>query len=253
MWLKWIILFSLTSSAWAYRFTNDFNNVENGGSGLYWQNLPISITVLETDASRKSMLEDLSRAAIQTWEDSTQLAIWDYTGSGTKNIIRWSKNFAKETKMDPESVLAVAIRYTKGPYFAKTEIIINGSHPYNAQESLLRTTLTHELGHTMGLDHSEVDAAVMAPTLQPYFHALHEDDISGMQAAYAEMESRQLRRYVSPLSYENEESEAQPLSCGTVGPATAQAGNGMNGILSLAGGLLISFVRKVLGWFKKYF
>ena len=245
MWIKWIVIFSLTSSAWAYRFTSDFQN------GFYWSSLPINITVVDSDANRKAMLESLAQAAITTWEDSTGLSLWDYTGSGTKNIIRWSTNFAKETKMDPASVLAVAIRYTNGPYFAKTEIVINGGHTYNQNQSLLRTTLTHELGHTMGLDHSEVDQAVMAPTLQPYFSHLHSDDIQGVQAAYSEMDHRQVTGYVSPLAYESEETQAQPLSCGTVGPVTAQAAPSLNGILSLAGGLLISFVRKILKWFKK--
>lgn len=245
MWLKWIVIFSVSTSAWAFRFTSDFQN------GFYWASLPISITVVDSDPSRKAMLESLSQAAITTWEDSTGLSLWDYTGSGTKNIIRWSTNFAKETKMDPASVLAVAIRYTNGPYFAKTEIVINGGHTYNHNQALLRTTLTHELGHTMGLDHSEVDQAVMAPTLQPYFTELHTDDIQGVHAAVSEMDHRQLTGYVSPLAYESEESQTQPLSCGTVGPVSAQAAPGFNGLFSLIGGLLISFVRKVWSWFKK--
>ncbi|MBA2403703.1 MAG: matrixin family metalloprotease, partial [Bdellovibrionales bacterium] len=177
------------------------------------------------------------------------LSLWDYTGSGTKNIIRWSTNFAAETRMDPESTLAVAIRYTKGPYFAKTEIVINGGHSLNQNEADLRTTLTHELGHTMGLDHSDVGQAVMAPTLQAWFTGLHQDDVHGIQAAYSEMDHRQVTGYVSPLAYETEQ-ESQPLSCGTVGPVTATSGVSFNGLLSLAGGLLISFVRKILGWFK---
>jgi len=125
MWLKWIIIFSLTSPAWGFRLTSDFTN------GFYWSSLPINITVIETDSARKSMLEDLSRAAIDEWQTKSGLALWDYAGTGTKNIIRWSTNFAKETNMDPDSTLAVAIRYTKGPYFARTEIVINGGHFLN--------------------------------------------------------------------------------------------------------------------------
>lgn len=248
MWLKWILLFSLTSQAWAYKFTSDFVN------GFYWATLPINITVVDTDSNRKSMLESLSQAAISDWEDSTGLSLWDFTGSGTRNIIRWSTNFAAETRMDPMSVLAVAIRYTDGPYFARTEIVINGSHAYNQNQSLLRTTLTHELGHTMGLDHSDVGEAVMAPTLQPWYTGLHVDDVQGVQAAYAEMDHRQVTRYVSPLAYETEQTESQPLSCGTVGPVTAASGGvSFNGLLSLAGGILISFIRKFLTWFKSRF
>ena len=243
MWLKWIIIFSLTSTAWGFRLTSDFTN------GFYWSTLPINITVVEADPARKSMIEDLAKTAIDEWQTRSGLSLWDYTGAGTKNIIRWSTNFANETRMDPQSTLAVAIRYTKGPYFARTEIVVNGGHILNQDQANLRTTLTHELGHTMGLDHSDVGDAVMAPTLQAWYSGLHSDDVEGVQAAQAEMVHRQVTGYVSPLAYENQES-GQPLSCGTVGPASTTSAVSMNGLLSLVSGLLISFVRKVLKWFK---
>lgn len=246
MWLKWILLCSLAFPAWAYRFTTDFDN------GFYWKSLPIAITVLESDPVRKDLLESLAQTAIQEWEDRTQLSLWDFTGSqaspSSRNIIRWSNNFAQETRMDASSVLAVAIRYTDGPYFAKTEIIINGNHSLNNNEMHLRTTLTHELGHTMGLDHSDVPDAIMAPSLQPWYSGLHYDDVNGMQGAYAEMEHRQVTGYISPLAYQKEETSS-PLSCASI-TAVGNAGTSANGIGSLVGGILITFVRKVLEWFK---
>ena len=244
MWLKWIIIFSFATSAWAFRLTSDFTN------GFYWSTLPINITVIESDPARKSLIEDLSRAAIDEWQTRSGLSLWDYGDVGTKNIIRWSTNFASETRMDPASTLAVAIRYTKGPYFARTEIVINGGHKLNQDQANLRTTITHELGHTMGLDHSEVGQAVMAPTLQAWYTGLHSDDVQGVQAAQAEMDRRQVTGYVSPLSYDTGTSQTQALNCGTIGPAAATSGVSLNGMLSLVGGLLISFVRKILKWFK---
>jgi hypothetical protein len=244
MWLKWIIIFSFATSAWAFRLTSDFTN------GFYWSTLPINITVIESDPARKTLIEDLSRAAIDEWQTRSGLSLWDYGDVGTKNIIRWSTNFASETRMDPASTLAVAIRYTKGPYFARTEIVINGGHILNQDQAYLRTTITHELGHTMGLDHSEVAQAVMAPTLQAWYTGLHSDDVQGVQAAQSEMDHRQVTGYVSPLSYDTGTSQTQALNCGTIGPAAATSGVSLNGMLSLAGGLLISFVRKVLKWFK---
>jgi len=160
--LKLILIFFFTTTTWGYRLTSDFLNC------FYWSELPINITVLDNDPTRKAMLEDLSKVAIEEWQSRSGLSLWDYSGAATKNIIRWSTNFAKETKMDPESTLAVAIRYTKGPYFAKTEIVINGGHALNQNQSYLRTTLTHELGKKMGLYHSDGDQAVRAPTLQAW-------------------------------------------------------------------------------------
>ncbi len=245
MWSKILILFSLLSStAWAYRLTNDFTN------GFYWQSMPINIMVVDNDASRKARIESLALAAIDEWQTRSGHELWDYVGSGTKNIIRWSTNFAKETKMDPSSVLAVAVRYTNGPYFAKTEIIINGGHAFNQDDALLRTTLTHELGHTMGLDHSDVGQAVMAPTLQTWYLGLHSDDINGIREAWDITENRQITRYVSPLAYETDEGDAQAVSCGSISSVSASSGLSLNALISLAGGLLISFVRKIFNWFK---
>jgi hypothetical protein len=151
--------------------------------------------------------------------------------------------------MDPSSVLAVAIRYVNGPYFAKTEIVINGGHSLNQNDYFLRTTLTHELGHTMGLDHSDVSSAVMAPSLQLQYFGLQNDDVVGMQAAAEETDRRQVTGYISPLAYSKVEKSTSPLSCGTVGTA-GTPGMNMNAGLSLASGLLITFLRKIVKWFK---
>jgi hypothetical protein len=102
----------------------------------------------------------------------------------------------------------------------------------------------------MGLDHSENMDAVMAPTLQPWYQGLHQDDIEGIHFAYGEMEHRQVTRYVSPLAYSKTETQQNGLSCGTVTNQSSATGAGICNILSVVAGLLISFVRKIGLWFK---
>ncbi len=242
MWIKLILCLFLTTPAWAFKLTTDFEN------GFYWASLPINITVVEADATIKSKLEYLSKLAVQEWENSTGLNLWDTSNSGTTNVIRWSRNFAAETNMDPASVLAVAVRYTNGPYFAKTEIIINGNHIYNQQNNYLLTTITHELGHTMGLDHSNISDAIMAPSLQLNSTGVRQDDVQGMDSAVSETNHRQEIGYVSPLAYQKEEKNTSPLSCGTV--AVSNSAVPVNGLLSLGMGILIGFVRRIRKWFK---
>ena len=240
MWIKSLMLLFLSTKALGYNLTEDFTN------GFYWASLPINITVIDTDNSRKSTIQNLAEKAIKEWEQKSGLSLWDITSSGTKNIIRWSSNFAEETRMDPNSVLAIAVRYTNGPYFAKTEIIINGQHALNFDLRNLQTTITHELGHTMGLDHSSDMFAVMAPTLQSPYNGLQSDDINGIAEAHAQTEHRQVTGYISPLSYK-QESSGNALSCGTMAPVGS---NATQPLLSLAIGLLIGFVRKIWNWFK---
>ena len=251
MCIKWILALLLTTPAWGYRLTQDFTK------GFYWATLPIGITVIESNSSRKATLERIAQLAIHEWEEDTGLSLWDFSqttaSAAATNIIRWSTNFAAETNMDPNSVLAVAIRYVDGPYFAKTEIVINGNHSLSQNDYFLRTTLTHELGHTMGLDHSDVSSAVMAPSLQLQYSGLQQDDVEGMQAVTEETDRRETTGYISPLAYSKEESGSSPLSCGTVGVVGSTPAMNMNAGLSLAAGLLITFVRKIFHWFKSLF
>lgn len=240
MWKSALFLSLLSTSAWGYNLTQDFTQ------GFYWANLPISIHVVEKDAEKKETLEQLAKDAIGEWEARTGLSLWTLEG-GTPNIIRWSNKFAEETQMDPTTVLAVAIRYTEGPYFARTEIVINGNHPLNHVLSNLLTTITHELGHTVGLDHSSESEALMAPTLQDPYHGLHTDDVNGMTYAFEETQKRQITKYVSPLAFEQKETKS-PLSCGTV-----SVGSGSGGAASLVLGMLTALLGRLRKWFKSLF
>jgi len=249
MLIRCFLFYFISFSAWGYQLTQDFVN------GFYWASLPVKFIISENDPVRKSFLKKLSETAIKEWEKETGFSIWDLSLEGSTNIIRWSTNFSSETRMDPESVLAVAIRYTNGPYIAKSEIIINGSHPafntpYSSVNNMnLSTTLVHELGHTMGLDHSENELAVMAPNLQYPYNGLHSDDLAGMIDVYEQTEYRQITRYVSPLAYKPEKKSTQPFSCGTT---TAQHG-GTQGVLSLVSGVVVAFIRRIFMYWKKIF
>lgn len=50
----------------------------------------------------------------------------------------------------------------------------------------------HELGHSLGLSHSNVFGALMYPTYMPVDtrnYRLHQDDIDGIQALYGKQEA----------------------------------------------------------------
>jgi hypothetical protein len=47
------------------------------------------------------------------------------------------------------------------------------------------TVALHELGHSLGLGHSEVTGSVMEPVYAGSRRSLHPDDIAGIQALYS--------------------------------------------------------------------
>jgi len=241
-WIIGIYVLLVSNSLFGFSITNDFSK------GFYWKDYPVKITVIENDSKLKSILEKLASNAINEWEARTGQSLWDVK-SGSNNVLRWSRNFAEETKMDPSTVLAVAIRYATGPYFVKSEIVINGDHPINSDLDNLLTTITHELGHTMGLDHSDEMQAVMAPTLQEPYLGLHEDDVNGMNYVFEESRNRQITGYISPLAYK-EEKLTQPLGCGSLG--VVGGSNYLGNLTSVVSGLIIGFLRKLYRFISRY-
>lgn len=253
MWPIFLILMSWSASSWGFNFTTDFNN------GFYWSELPLKITVMESDSTRKSSLEKIVKNSISDWQAQTGLSIWSFlsstTSAATQNVIRWSTNFAAETNMDASSVLAITIRYSNGPYFAKTEIVINGNHSINQNASNLYTTITHELGHTIGLDHSNANNAVMAPYIQIPYMGLQADDVQGMSQLVSETDGRQVSGYISPLSYQEnpQVSSVKAFGCATVSfdPSGAKSAQSF---LSLGLGLLLSLIRRFFTYIRwKFF
>lgn len=227
------------TQAKAYRLTEDFSN------GFYWASLPVQFMVMDTDPTRLQLIKQLANEAVAEWEDSLIDQLWNVSSqqgspSSNRNIIRWSTKFGAETGLSESTTLAVAIRYTSGPYVARAEIIINGNHPINSFPTQLKTVLVHELGHTLGLDHSEVGDAVMAPSLQVNYQGLHWDDEQGMSVTVAETKRRQAIGYVSPLAAKSEETSGSALSCGTVDMSGGGGGSGGSPMISLGLGLLLA-------------
>jgi hypothetical protein len=165
-----------------------------------------------------------------------------------ENYIRWSDNFEQETGYNSQTTLAVTIRFSQIPLIRRTEIVLNRGHIFLKNNQFLRVVLLHEMGHTIGLDHSEYYEAIMYSNLkfeQPENQVLHEDDVNGLRASIDLNLNRQSQNVgIEALSGKNDES-SNAFSCGTIDV------NGSNGggpllpnFIALIFGLLLSFVLK---------
>ena len=212
----------------AFRFTDDFN------LGIYWGNLPIKITKIASSQFEGRQLDDVVRRAQRKWEDVAGLEIWDdqdasLVGSAlVRNTIRWSDDFGAETGFSPVTTLAVTVRHRRGTFFEYFEIILNGENPNlrNNAGDMLYEVMLHELGHVVGIGHSERTPAVMEPSLVGYQN-LQSDDEQAIVAVMNETLNRQSTGFVSALAT-SESDESNAIACGSVSMGSGTGGSGGN-------------------------
>lgn len=232
-------LTTLPGEAWGYRLTEDF------AQGFYWAGFPIQLNKFATSTAEGELLASLLNQAENAWEDAVGREIWQADGGAVisndfyGNNIRWSNNFAADTGYNPSSTLAVTIRYSSGTHVQKTEIILNGELFYlrQNQNNILYKTILHELGHTIGLDHSD-QPAIMGASVS-HINSLQSDDEEGANAVISEALTRQATGYISPLAAQQSQDENALSACGSVDMGNS-GGPGGGFFASLLLGLLLS-------------
>ncbi len=226
----------------AFQFTSDFN------AGIYWSSFPIGMINYSEDESEGTLLSSLVTKAEREWEDAVARNVWSIgadfqSGQPSGNSIRWSNDFANETGFNPDTTLAVTVRYRSGTFFTQAEIILNGSNQALRANvnNILYQTLLHELGHVVGLDHSSYDDAIMYASLNGN-NQLSNDDQEGALALVDESIYRQSVGFISGLA-KGESKEGNALACGSVSFLDDKGGPGPLAALPT---LMITFLLTVL-------
>lgn len=212
------MLFLVSLNCYSYVFTQDIKN------GDFWQVFPIKFKIMVAESDERfEVTRNAFLAATQEWQNLTPIPLWDYIeskdlqNSATQNSIRWSDNFTQETGFDAANTMAITIRYSQPPLLQKTEIIINGAYHKSLMDlNNLKSVLMHELGHTLGLDHSLEYGSIMSKTLAlgPWAQVtLSKDDDAALQAILQYHEQKQSE----PLHYSSSaqaSSSTGPMQCG---------------------------------------
>lgn len=235
------------SSAFAYKFTDDFTN------GIYWKSFPIAFQKFVNSNAEGKLLNQFVSQAENQWENAVGVDLWNVASgyvvasSYSGNFIRWSNNFAAETGYSPITTLAVTVRHRAGTYFERVEIILNGENSSlrSNQGNMLFQTVLHEMGHTLGIAHSTYPTAVMYPSIQG-INSLSSDDQQAVIAIVDQTQKRQETGYVSTLASGSNKNKGA-LACGSislVGDSDQGSGPGSGAVTVVLGFLLVLLLSK---------
>ena len=219
----WFALAALIQFAMAFEVTSSEYADE-----IAWAQMPIQ---WELDASNAPVhLDEATQhatiaAAFDTWTDisGTQVAFEDvtYDANVNENVVYWEPNWTADPKM---LALTSTISTTSGVIIG-FKIALNAQHPHwtvDSNEGMdLQNTLTHEIGHVLGLDHThESDEATMYASAKEGERGkrdLHWDDKEGIRYLYPE----QMNSFLDDLALSCSSSAAAPGVLVTLLPMVA--------------------------------
>ena len=167
------------------------------GDPLHWKssNIPIHYNPEHSSLSSQQISDAIEDAA-QSW--SYSFTTLQNEGETTQREVTYEDEhyavlFSDDWNEDPD-ILALTYTWSKADgEIVHFDIEINAEHfdwstDGNDERHDLQNTLTHELGHALGLDHSSISQATMASSStigETSKRELHEDDKEGHQYIYS--------------------------------------------------------------------
>ena len=173
--------------------------------GSRWKTSTLTYRVTKYPSRLSSRTTDrVIAAALRIWADATNLKFARKTSGKVHIEIRFEKGrHGDEDDFDGRGgTLAHAFFpiYGGDVHFDDDE---RWTDNFESGTNLLMTA-SHELGHSLGLAHSNVRGSVMSPFYTPFRNGLklHEDDIEGIQALYGGKQKIKRYKTKEPFTYD---------------------------------------------------
>lgn len=205
-----ILLFTfMFNSAHGFTLGSSTNSSMEG-----WSNPEVSFAINTANCPSNVDLNGVVDDAIKIWNNvpNSKLKLsrgGTTTGTAQANppVIRCSTSFATDSGgMDPSFVAGVGTFSLSGNAISQGLIVLNaqvgtGAYIGNMNSMSLKVILAHEMGHVLGLGHSDQSSALMyyAPATKSDF-TLNQDDMDGIAYLYPR----------------NETGSDKMMGCGTV-------------------------------------
>uniref|UniRef100_UPI00398E99A3 matrix metalloproteinase-19 isoform X1 n=2 Tax=Pristiophorus japonicus TaxID=55135 RepID=UPI00398E99A3 len=184
-----------------------------------WRRKHLTYRILNyTPDMTRSGVEKAIQAAFKYWTDVTPLTFQAIKSGHADIMIRFARgSHGDNVQFDgPGRTLAHAFIPEDGRvHFDEDETWTEGT----GRGINLRLVAAHEIGHALGLGHSKVYRALMAPFYAGYkpVFKLHSDDVRGVQALYGERESDSDSTILAPPQI----TTSMPPTSGQPDPCTA--------------------------------
>lgn len=189
-----------TASAWTLHMTDD-------GLTVRWSEFPIGYAL---DAHADDPVPDagaLVAGAFSAWEGHGEVPVTFRADPASENRV-W---FSQDWPFDPDLLAITTPVSNEYGEIVSFEIRINANQPWATDGDTLaydlQAALAHEVGHALGIEHSEVEAATMFASIgrgDLSRRAIHDDDHAALAFLYADAEP-------AP------DAGPVPLSCSTSG------------------------------------
>lgn len=195
-----------TASAWSLHTTDD-------GDVVRWPEFPVRY---QMDTSPSDPVEDASNvvaAAFDAWEVSPDENVAFSASPDSENRIYFTRNWP----FDPDLLAMTSVSSDEEGNLVAFEIRINAHQPWSIDGSDdaydLQAALAHEVGHVLGIEHSEVERATMFASMgfaDIERRVIDTDDREALEFLYMEPEPAEPSAPSTPL----------PITCSTGGTAS---------------------------------